>query len=265
MKNSQESNNAYVHLSRRIKILGVPVDAVTFNESLAWVEEGLKSPGNKRIVAVNPEKVMKARKDADLLNFLEQSYLLIPDGIGVVKAAELLGLASMERVAGSDLMPAICSLAARNKVKVFIYGSKPEVNEKSRKVLEKRFPGLQIAGWSHGYVPEKEMDELVKKINNSRAEILFVALGSPRQEKWLASYGSALSNIKISQGIGGTLDTIAGTVRRAPLLFQKAHLEWFYRLVTNPRRARRQAVLPLFVLLVMSEWLRAKLFRTVKR
>ena len=244
---------------RRIKILGVPVDAVNFEKALSWVEDAVSKHGNKRIIAVNPEKVMAARHDKELLNFLEASDLLIPDGIGIVKAARLLGLASMERVAGSDLMPAICNLCAKKGYEIFIYGSRSGVNEKARKILSERFPSLKIAGWSHGYVPENEMDLLVEKINNSEAQILFVALGSPKQEKWLAAYGPRLTSVKVSQGIGGTLDTIAGNVKRAPLFFQKINLEWFYRLVTNPKRARRQTALLFFVILVVKELFKKKL------
>lgn len=236
----------------RIRILGVPVDAVDFNTALNWVDESAAIPGNKRIVAVNPEKVMAAREDKDLLAFLEASDLLIPDGIGVVKAARLLGLAHMTRVAGSDLMPAICGLIAEKRFKIFIYGSKPEVNEKSRIILKERYPGLKIAGWSHGYVPDDEMDRLVEKINDSGADILFVALGSPKQENWLAQYGPEL-NVKVSQGIGGTLDTITGNVKRAPATLRRLNLEWFYRLLDDPQRARRQAVLPHFLWLVLCE------------
>ena len=240
---------------KRIKILNIPVNEINIESALEWIDSAVASPGNKRIVAVNPEKVMEARKDPKLLNFLEESDLLIPDGIGVVMAARLLGLASMERVAGSDLMPAICDQAAKKGYSVFIYGSKPEVNEKSVAILKSRYPGLIVAGASHGYVMEDEMDHLVHRINNSGAQILFVALGSPGQEKWIEQYGPKLS-VRVSQGIGGTLDTIAGNVRRAPRSFQRLNLEWFYRLIDDPRRVRRQVVLPLFLMLVILEKLK---------
>ena len=236
----------------RVRILGIPVDAVDFQGALSWVEWAVGQPGFKRIVAVNPEKVMAAQKDSDLKAFLEESDLLIPDGIGVVKAARLLGLARMERVAGSDLMPAICALAAGSGYRIFIYGSRPEVNEKAREILKKRFPGLSIVGWSHGYVRPEEMNGLIERINASGADILFIALGSPKQEKWMAKHGPSLS-VKVAQGIGGTLDTIAGNVKRAPAIFRDLNLEWLYRLITNPRRARRQAVLPIFAWRVLKE------------
>ncbi len=236
----------------RLWILGVPVDCLTQTRALEWVDSALSTPGHKRIMAVNPEKVIAARKDSKLLNFLEESHLLIPDGIGVVMAARILGLARMERVAGADLMPQICERAMRGNYKVFIFGAKPAVNLESVEILKKRFPGLHIVGSAHGYLEEKDMDNLVERINASAADILFIALGSPRQEKWLEQYGNRL-DVRVSQGIGGTLDTIVGTVKRAPKIFQKLHLEWFYRLITNPKRARRQAALPAFIKLVIKD------------
>ena len=238
---------------RRIKILGVPVDVLDFKTALSWVDQAVRNPGNKRIVAVNPEKVMAARKDKELLDFLNNSHLLIPDGIGVVKAARILGLARMERVAGSDLMPAICDHSAKKGYKIFVYGSKPGVNEKAVKILAERYRGLEIVGRSHGYVADHEMNCLVERINRSRADILFIALGSPKQEKWLKTYGPRLTSVRVSQGIGGTLDTITGNVKRAPQFFQKLNLEWFYRLLMQPSRAGRQVLLLLFIWLIICE------------
>lgn len=242
----------------RVSVLDLPVDAVNFEGVLDWVKRNVSVPGFKRIVAVNPEKVMAARRDPELKEFLTASDLLIPDGIGVVYAVRLLHGINISRVAGSDLMPAICGLAAQEGFRVFIYGAKPEVNARSVEILKKRFKGLDIAGSGHGYIPDNEMDELVNNINASGADILFVALGSPRQEQWMLKYGPRL-NVKVAQGIGGTLDTIAGNVKRAPAFFQKLHLEWFYRLVSNPKRAGRQVVLPVFAGMVLTEKIR-KLF-----
>jgi N-acetylglucosaminyldiphosphoundecaprenol N-acetyl-beta-D-mannosaminyltransferase len=234
----------------RIDILGVPVDCIDMKGALAWVDYAVSSPGNKRIMAINPEKVMAARCDHNLLEFIKQSDLLVPDGIGVVIAARILGLAHLQRVPGADLMQTLCAHAAQHGLRIFLYGARPEVNAKSLEILKNRYPGIRIVGASHGYLPGEKMDILVDEINRSQADILFIALGSPRQEKWMQEFGPRL-RVRISQGIGGTLDTIVGTVRRAPPVFQKLHLEWFFRLITQPSRAKRQAVLPLFMLLVV--------------
>jgi N-acetylglucosaminyldiphosphoundecaprenol N-acetyl-beta-D-mannosaminyltransferase len=234
----------------RIDILGVPVDCIDMKGALSWVDHAVSTPGNKRIMAINPEKVIAARRDQNLLEFVKQSDLLIPDGIGVVMAARILGLAHLQRLAGADLMQALCAHAAQHGLRIFLYGARQEVNVKSLEVLENRYPGIQIVGACHGYLPGEEMDVLVDQINTSQADILFIALGSPRQEKWMEEFGPRLQ-VRISQGIGGSLDTIVGTVRRAPPAFQKLRLEWFFRLITQPSRAKRQAVLPLFMLLIL--------------
>jgi N-acetylglucosaminyldiphosphoundecaprenol N-acetyl-beta-D-mannosaminyltransferase len=119
-------------------------------------------------------------------------------------------------------------------------------------ILQKRFPGLKVVGRQNGYVRSEEMDSMIDEINASGAQILFIALGSPRQEKWVAQYGDKLQ-VKVIQGIGGTLDTITGHVKRAPLAWQKLNLEWFYRLLNEPSRIRRQIQLPVFALMVLKQ------------
>ncbi|MDC4226711.1 MAG: WecB/TagA/CpsF family glycosyltransferase [Candidatus Manganitrophus sp.] len=124
--------------------------------------------------------------------------------------------------------------------------------KRAGEVLRARYPGLQIVGQQHGYLKEEEMGELVQQINASGAEILFVALGSPKQELWMARYLPQLS-IKVCQGVGGTFDVLSGRVKRAPALFRKMHLEWFYRLASQPRRLIRQTALPKFAWLILRE------------
>ena len=144
-------------------------------------------------------------------------------------------------------MQEICTLSAQRGYRIFIYGAKEEVNQEAVKILRTRLPGLQIVGRCNGYWPQDRMDELVEQINSSRAEILFLALGSPKQEKWFVQYKDTLINIRVCQGIGGTLDVITGNVKRAPDMFCKFGLEWLYRLLSEPKRWKRQMVLPVFV------------------
>jgi len=230
---------------KRIEILGVPLDCVTMESALNLVDTMIKGSTPQAIVAVNPEKVIKAQQDRFLLDQLKSSGLLIPDGIGVVLAARLLGLGRMERVPGSELMPAICARAAMNGYRIFLFGANPDVNERTAKALCDRFPGINIVGRQHGYLKDDEMPRLIDQINASGAEILFIALGSPKQERWIHAYLPQLK-IKVCQGVGGTFDVICGKVRRAPLVFRKIHLEWLYRLMTQPSRILRQSALPQF-------------------
>ncbi|MBW1750732.1 MAG: WecB/TagA/CpsF family glycosyltransferase [Deltaproteobacteria bacterium] len=235
---------------KRINILGVPVDCVNMDQAVTAVDAMVAGDSPQAVIANNPEKVIKAQHDAELLHQLENAGLLIPDGIGIVLAARILGLARMERVPGSELMPAICKLAEDKGYRVFLFGANPEVNQKACEVLLQRYPGLQIVGNRDGYVAESDMLSLVQEINASKAEILFIALGSPKQEMWMEEYLPKL-NIRVCQGVGGTFDVIAGHVRRAPRIFLYMHLEWFYRLMANPRRLLRQTALPKFVFQVL--------------
>lgn len=237
---------------KRIEILGVPVDCLDWAEALQTLEHELRSPGPARaIIAVNPEKVIRARREPQLLNCLRRAGLLIPDGIGVVAAARLLGLARMERVAGSELMPKLCEIARREGHGVFLFGAAEAVNARAAAALSATFPGLRIAGRHHGYVDEAGMPSLIESINASQASVLFVALGSPRQELWIERHLPDLQHVRLCQGVGGTLDVLAGTVKRAPAGFIRLHLEWLYRLLAQPSRLLRQSALPKFAIGVL--------------
>jgi N-acetylglucosaminyldiphosphoundecaprenol N-acetyl-beta-D-mannosaminyltransferase len=196
-------------------------------------------------MAVNPEKVVHARRNPELLAQLRRAALVIPDGIGVVLAARMLGLGRFERVPGSELMPLLCERAAARGYTVFLFGAAPEVNDGAAAALRRRWPALRIVGTQHGYVDEDAMPALMQRINEAKPALLFVALGSPQQEAWIDRYLPHLE-VKVCQGVGGTFDVLAGRVKRAPLFFRRIHLEWFYRLMAEPRRVTRQAALPLF-------------------
>jgi N-acetylglucosaminyldiphosphoundecaprenol N-acetyl-beta-D-mannosaminyltransferase len=234
----------------RVEVLGVPVDRVTMSEALDYVESMIIRQQPSIILAVNPEKIIRAQQDEQLLDLLWSADLLIPDGIGVVMAARILGLGRAERVPGSELMPKLCERAASQGYTVFLFGASEEVNRQATIVLQDRYPGIHIVGSHHGYVTDKEMSIVIADINKCQPNLLFVALGSPQQELWMARYVPLLK-VKVCQGVGGTFDVIAGRVKRAPLLFRSMHLEWLYRLFSQPSRIFRQAALPIFVYQVL--------------
>jgi N-acetylglucosaminyldiphosphoundecaprenol N-acetyl-beta-D-mannosaminyltransferase len=236
----------------RIEILGVPVDCVDMQQSLEAVDAMIQGNSPKTVIAVNPEKIIKARHDPGLLGLLKNAGLLIPDGIGAVVAAKILYGKSISRVPGSELMPEICKRSLSNGYKLFLLGAAPYVNEKAVAVLKEKYKGINIVGSQHGYYSEDELPGLIERINNSKADVLFIALGSPRQELWMEEYLPQL-NVKVCQGVGGTFDVIAGKVTRAPLLFRKLNLEWLYRLLAQPKRLLRQTALPKFAYLVLKQ------------
>ncbi|MCP4277719.1 MAG: WecB/TagA/CpsF family glycosyltransferase [Gammaproteobacteria bacterium] len=236
----------------RIELLGVPVDCVDMGQSLEAVDALIQGDCAKTVIAVNPEKIIKARTDTKLLRLLQQSGLLIPDGIGAVIAVKILHGKSISRVPGSELMPEICRRSISKGYKLFLLGAAPEVNEKAVEVLKEKYQGINIVGSQHGYYSDDEIPALIDQINDSEADVLFVALGSPRQELWMEEYLPKL-NVKVCQGVGGTFDVIAGKVKRAPALFLKMHMEWLYRLLAQPKRLLRQTALPKFVYLVFKQ------------
>ena len=205
------------------------------------------------IFASNPEKNFSLPKDPQLLETFKNADLLLPDGVGIVWAARILYGAKLDRVTGAEFFFDICDLAAKEKCGIFIYGAKEETNEKATNILRKQFKDLKIAGRSNGYVSQSDMPNLLDFINKSKAKILFLALGSPKQEKWFETYNCQLKHVRLCQCIGGSLDTIAGNVKRAPEFWQSFSLEWLYRLMMQPRRIRRQKILPLFVLAVLKD------------
>lgn len=238
----------------RRSILGVPVDIIDMSIAIEQIDNLIKSnyKGNY-IFAINAEKIIALQKDSFLKKMAEEATLLIPDGIGAVIAIKLLYGIKVQRVPGVDLMHNICMEASKKVYKIYIYGAREEVNKKSVEKLKAAYPGINIVGRCNGYLREEKMDELVKEINESQADILFIALGSPKQEKWIQKYLPKLTSVKVCQGIGGTLDTIVGQVKRAPEIYRKLGLEWLYRLVKEPKRIKRQIVYPGFLLQIFKE------------
>jgi len=234
-------------MADRVAILGVPVDTLSgIPEAVGAVEAMLRQPGSCRaLFAVNPEKVMAAQKDPALLAALGRASLLVPDGIGVVLAARRLGHTRTRRVPGVELMEALCESAAERGWPVFLLGARPEINAKAAEELQRRHPALRIAGRRDGFFGPADEEAVVAAINASGARLVFVALGSPKQELWVDRSCDALT-AGLCQGVGGSFDVLAGTVKRAPALFRRLNLEWFYRLASNPRRLLRQTALPRF-------------------
>jgi N-acetylglucosaminyldiphosphoundecaprenol N-acetyl-beta-D-mannosaminyltransferase len=239
-------------MAKRLDILNIWVDAISRREAGKRVREILDNGRRPHLVfASNPEKNYSVPADPLLYDIYRRADILLPDGIGMVMAARLLYGIQLERVPGSEFIFDICEIARTKGCGVYFYGAKEWVSQSACRKLEACYPGLKIVGRSNGYVPSEEMPQLIDAINASGAQVLFVALGSPRQEQWMAAHGDQLTSVKICQGIGGTLDTIVGNVKRAPQLWCRWHLEWFYRLLKEPKRIRRQKVLPLFALAVL--------------
>lgn len=224
--------------------MGVGFDDLTLEEAVAAGEKLAQGPGFSYVVTPNPEIVDLARADAGYRDLLNGAGLVLPDGIGVVYAAKLLGRPLKGRVPGIDFATGLLDRLAKNGGKLFLLGAKPGVAEQAAARLKAAHPGLVICGVNDGYF--KDSAPVVEKIKEAAADVVFVCLGAPKQEKWMAQYGPE-TGAHLMAGLGGALDVYAGNVKRAPALWQKLGLEWAYRLVHQPSRIGRMAKLPLFL------------------
>ena len=235
----------------KINIRGVNFDNVTPDEAIKAAEGYIERGEQCVVFTPNSEIVQMAIENEDFKNLINSAELIIPDGAGVVLASKILKKPLKGKVAGCEFAETLVKNSAEGKYKIFFYGSKPttdeglSVAELANKKMGERY-GFEASGTSHGYVKPDGYDELIEKINNSGADILFVCLGVPMQEKWIYENRNKL-NCKLIVGLGGTLDVFAGTVKRAPNAFVKLNLEWFYRLLKEPRRIGRMMKLPKFI------------------
>ena len=235
---------------KRVKILGVPVDMVNREEALGIFKEIFAEPGCSMIVTPNSEIVQNASKDDQLKETIASADLVIPDGIGLVYASKLLGCPLSERVTGIDFLESIVAHLSQTGESIYFFGSKPGVAETAAEKMKERYPGLQVAGTHHGYFKEEEEDAIVEAINESGADFLCVALGAPKQERFIAEHRKQLK-ARGAIGVGGSLDVWAGALKRAPEFYRKHGLEWLYRFVQQPTRFKRMLALPVFMLRVI--------------
>ena len=236
-------------MAERVNILGVDVDAVTMTEAVAAVRSYMDERAGVMIATANAEMIMRATHDEELRRILNASALVVPDGAGTVWAARHLGHAMPERVAGYDLAQELLRCAPAEGRRVYFFGSAPGVAEKAKAKAEQLYPGIEIVGVRNGFFSPADNAAIIAEIRAARPDLLLVALGVPKQEKWIAAHLAAL-DVPAAIGVGGTLDVMAGVMKRAPYWMQKAKLEWLFRGLMQPKRAGRLLALPKFVLKV---------------
>ena len=229
------------------KILGVPVHSYTMNEVVDALDKKIQEQEQTFVVTANAEIIMSCQEDKAYNDIVCNAEVVLPDGAGAVWAGRHLGNKVPERVAGFDLYLELMDLCAKKGYKAFFFGSAPGVAETAKEVCEKRYPGVQIVGTRNGYFKDLDEPEIIKQINDSGAQLLFAALGAPKQEKWLANHRDKLNAI-VLMGIGGSFDVLAGKMERAPKWMQDASLEWLFRLYKQPSRFMRMMALPKFVM-----------------
>lgn len=235
-------------MSKKVKILDVNVNSITMERAVEKGLEFIKEGGFHSVFTPNPEIIWHSQKDAELKEILNNADMLLPDGIGVVMASKIKKQPMPERVGGYDFTR---QMLKQPGISFFLFGAKPGVAERAAENLKKETPDIKIVGTRNGYFDdEKETDEIVSEINESGADVLVVCLGVPKQERWIYRNKEKLKP-SLCIGVGGTLDVIAGAVKRAPDIYIKLNLEWLYRMIKQPSRIKRNWVLPAFILKVL--------------
>lgn len=232
----------------KLDVMGLQFDNVTMDEALARADAFLSGDKTVCVVTPNAEIAYEALHDASLRKLLNSADLMLPDGAGVVLASKLLKTPLKEKVAGVDFAAGLLRLLAKNQQSVFLLGAKPGVAETAAEKMVQMTLGLRIAGLHDGYFTDEA--PIIAQINESGADVLFVCLGSPKQELFMQRYRQALG-VKIMIGLGGSLDAFAGTVKRAPQWMIRMNLEWLYRLIKEPKRFGRMLRLPKYLFAVM--------------
>jgi N-acetylglucosaminyldiphosphoundecaprenol N-acetyl-beta-D-mannosaminyltransferase len=229
--------------NNKISVLDINIDNLNIQEALKKSEELLASKEPGLIVTPNPEMIVASLKDIELRNIINNAYLSVADGVGLMLAGRILGRKFKQRIAGIDLMLELIRVAKNKRYKIFLFGSREGVAEEAAKVLD-----ADVAGTYQGYSMNNQ--QVIEEIKSSGPDMLFVGLGSPKQEKWAADHLKELG-VPLVMCVGGSLDVIAGRAKRAPVFMRKIGIEWLWRLIAEPRRWKRMLVLPVFIIKVI--------------
>lgn len=258
MKGPLLKNDKDTKKQGRANILGIGVDRLTLDQAKKNIcDRWDKKDRVFHVVTANAEMIYHGSRDRELARIIKKAEMVTADGAGVVLASRILGNPVPERVAGYDLMTECLQEAAGKGIPVYFLGARPQVLEQAVNKAQKRFPGLNVAGSRHGYFHEDDEEDIVQEIRSLKPSLLLVALGVPKQEKWISRYREKLPPCAVI-GVGGSFDVLAGKLTRAPGWMQRAGLEWLYRLAKEPARIGRAAVLPAFLLQVFLQALHIK-------
>ncbi len=227
-------------------IMGLNIDDVTIQEAIDTVYDFTCGEILKTVYTPNAEIAMTALEDKSFRVILNKGDLVIPDGAGVVLASKLVKNPVRQKTAGYDLVLNILKDVRFKGKTFFLLGAKPKIAELAVENIKSFNPNVNVIGTHHGFFEDSMSDEIINKINKLKPDILFVGLGAPRQEKWIDA-NKHLLKVKVAMGVGGTIDGLAGVVKRAPSIFIKLNLEWFYRLIKQPARIKRMIKIPVFL------------------
>ncbi|HWA83147.1 MAG TPA: WecB/TagA/CpsF family glycosyltransferase [Fimbriimonadaceae bacterium] len=234
---------------RRISILGAPVDRVTMREALALMESFVAEGRPHMVVTADASGLAQAQSDPSHLEIIREADLVTPDSVGVMWAAKRSGEPLPERVSGVDIVDRVCALSADKGYRIYFLGAAPGVAELAAEKMRLKHVGCNIVGARHGYFPAESDEVVAREVAESKPDFLFVAMGIPRQEKFIrATMG--IIKARVAVGVGGSFDVFSGRTKRAPKVVQAIKMEWAWRLVLNPKKYAKVMALPKFILLV---------------
>jgi N-acetylglucosaminyldiphosphoundecaprenol N-acetyl-beta-D-mannosaminyltransferase len=235
-----------------VTLLGLPVHRLTMPAALDLLDGFVRARTPHHIVTADASMLVMAQDDPELHDIILRADLVTPDSTGVLWAAKRADKPIAERVSGVVLVEKLCALSAERDYRLFFLGAAPGVAEQAAKRMSEKYPGCQVVGTRDGFFAPEEEGQIVQNIRDSHADIVCVAMGIPKQEKWIARHRHELG-ASVLIGVGGTLDVLSGTVKRAPVVFQKLHLEWLWRVVSNPKKISKVMLLPQFVKIILRE------------
>lgn len=247
----------------KVMLFGIEIDNCSMQEAIHRIEEAIQQKKTSLVVTPNAQHINIVQQDNEFKKIYNEASLVLPDSVPLIWASKILGQPLKERVAGADILPTFCKIAVRKKYKIFLLGAGPGVAKKAAKILENKNPGLVI---SDTYSPpfgfeqdERENFKIIKMIKTCKPDVLFVGLGTPKQEKWSWNHKEKMS-VPVIICVGASFDFIAQKSIRAPLWMQKSGLEWFHRLCQEPRRLWKRYLVGniIFILLVMKEFIKRK-------
>ncbi|MDR7523029.1 MAG: WecB/TagA/CpsF family glycosyltransferase [Armatimonadota bacterium] len=241
----------------RRELFGTQVHALGMEGALAWIRARVAARTPAYVVTLNGALLVQAARDPELRAVVNDAGLVTADGIAVILAARILGVDLRERVAGIDLTVALCEVAAAAGYRVFLFGGRPGVADATADALRRIHPSLQVVGTHDGFYDPEDEAAIGARIRQVRPDILLVALGAPRQERWMRRWHAELG-VPVSIGVGGSFDVLAGRIPRAPRWMQQAGLEWLYRALREPRRWGVVRTIPPLFLLALWERLRRR-------
>lgn len=236
--------------NRRHSLFGVPIDCLSYKEVIRLIEQYIESKKQAQIVTSDSAGIVIAQQDPEFLKIIQQASIVTPDSSGVVWALRRKLKRKVERVSGVDLVEILCELSHKKGYRIYFLGSQPGVADKAAENLKKKYPNCNIVGTHHGYFGSEDDYKVAKEIAVTKPDVLFVAMGMPRQEMFIHQ-NLEITKAYVAMGVGGSLDVFSGKAKRAPQFVQSLGIEWLWRFIQNPRKLYKIKLLPKYVSMVL--------------